>query len=898
MREGNRMKAVTLAFVAAAATAALVDYVNPFIGTAGCNGLGGWGNGNVGPQAMVPFGALRLGPDTNGPIWLKWFHYNGYFWNDTIIRAFSHTHLQGAGEIDLGNFGVMPVRAVSQQLIANASIYNTPYQSSFKKDTETARPGYYGVYVDGPAASAEMTVSGTHSGIHRYNYSATGTPPGLLVDIAHTTHDGPVPNSSVTLNCSGGLVPEPDGLYRVYGSGFTNDMGDFASHSSAGVNMWISFIVESNAPLLATGGLGVWQDSVLSGSCQPFTSSTKGSVGAWLQWSSAATPLTVLVRTGISFVDAPHAAANLAAQQRIGGAWMSFEQAAASASASWESVLSRVQVTPLSEQRACTTCSDLPPGLQLPGHDAAAAQQRVQETADVSLRGFLQSEHAADWLALQGLPADADAALVAQYIANVSGGSLADRAAAPTCTCPSTENDLSAFYTALYHTFSAPTQYSEADGSYPGLDGATHAVWSSAYNASQPGRYFSDLSIWDVHRMQTALFALVAPDVASDFSRTLLAGFDALKTQLPRWPFINIETNTMDGSHSIGVLVDAWMKGVWGLNATHMAAAIATTLQGQDSKYNAGGWVPSEGSSHGASSTLEYAYDDGIAALFANLTGDAGNAATWASRAQNYRNVWSGVSPDLMTVCNRYANGTFDCPTWLDFPYPFNTAYTEADAEQNMWIVPHDLPGLVSLYSSPEAYATALQDLNYNSRFWPFSTFLPNAWLWMGNEPSIMAPWQFAAAGNAYASQTQYWVRWSVDAYYAPARFDSMPGNDDYSCMSAWTVFAYLGLYPIVGTGQYLLASPVWVNATVQLPSLTGSGASSPSLQIVAHNASAATVYAYRAAANGVVLSSPMVTHQQLFGLAPGTPAPAPGTQPPALLEYWLTDTPTDWQTS
>ena len=91
-------------------TSSYHQYVNTFIGSGGS----GFGSGGNNPGAQVPFGAIRLGPDSTSKIFDKdvvipFDHYSGYNYEDTYIRAFSHTRLVGAGVGDFGNFGIMPL---------------------------------------------------------------------------------------------------------------------------------------------------------------------------------------------------------------------------------------------------------------------------------------------------------------------------------------------------------------------------------------------------------------------------------------------------------------------------------------------------------------------------------------------------------------------------------------------------------------------------------------------------------------------------------------------------------------------------------------------------------------------------------------------------------------------
>jgi putative alpha-1,2-mannosidase len=89
---------------------------NLFIGSSGF----AYGYGAVSPAAQVPFGAMRLGPDTASTIPdIEFRHFSGYNYNDIMIRGFSHTRLVGAGLSDFGNFGLMPIRSPPHALEAN-----------------------------------------------------------------------------------------------------------------------------------------------------------------------------------------------------------------------------------------------------------------------------------------------------------------------------------------------------------------------------------------------------------------------------------------------------------------------------------------------------------------------------------------------------------------------------------------------------------------------------------------------------------------------------------------------------------------------------------------------------------------------------------------------------------
>lgn len=120
MARRAQLLAATLLFAAAVRPArggAWTRYADPLLATRGGGGFGGWGCQARNPGAMYPHALLRLGPDTSrvdpvlGEVWSKLARHAGYFGSDSHVRAFSHTHVQGAGDADLGTVGVMVARA-------------------------------------------------------------------------------------------------------------------------------------------------------------------------------------------------------------------------------------------------------------------------------------------------------------------------------------------------------------------------------------------------------------------------------------------------------------------------------------------------------------------------------------------------------------------------------------------------------------------------------------------------------------------------------------------------------------------------------------------------------------------------------------------------------------------
>ena len=175
----------------------LVSYVNPFIGTQEM--------GHTFPGACVPFGFVQLSPDTDTIPYEKDGKYNppvyrycaGYQYLDKTIVGFSHTHFNGTGHSDLGDFLVMPTVGRLQMNPGTADHPESGYRSRFRKETEVASPGYYKVHLDDPDVEAELTAT-SRAGFHRYTFPATDSA-HIIIDMIHGiyNYDGKVTWASI-----------------------------------------------------------------------------------------------------------------------------------------------------------------------------------------------------------------------------------------------------------------------------------------------------------------------------------------------------------------------------------------------------------------------------------------------------------------------------------------------------------------------------------------------------------------------------------------------------------------------------------------------------------------------------------------------------------------------------
>jgi predicted alpha-1,2-mannosidase len=395
-----------------------------------------------------------------------------------------------------------------------------------------------------------------------------------------------------------------------------------------------------------------------------------------------------------------------------------------------------------------------------------------------------------------------------------------------------------AFYTALYHSLLHPNLAGDVDRKYMGFDRAVHTAADFTP--------YQNLSLWDTFRPQNQLLEMLEPQVARDVALSILAiGRDG--GWLPRWALANSETNIMTGDPITPYLVEAWSKG---LLAGHESEAYtllrrnATSLPPASSPYNgrsgqtyyaSRGYVPAglrvgtdcahkggdNDCSHPASATLEYASADAALALMARGLGQTADATMFAQRGQWYRNLWDSSIGHFRP---RTTSGAFVTPY---NPVDAGHLFHEGGAYQYQWLVPQDPAGLVGIMGGRAAaeqrldnffaYPKLLTDPAGTVRkdwiaspydYYSKPTYNPN------NEPDLLAPYMYHWAGRPAKTATV--VRAAMTLFTTGP--NGMTGNDDLGTMSAWYVFASLGLYPTMSGANFLaVSSPQFPSATVRI---------------------------------------------------------------------------------
>jgi predicted alpha-1,2-mannosidase len=359
------------------------------------------------------------------------------------------------------------------------------------------------------------------------------------------------------------------------------------------------------------------------------------------------------------------------------------------------------------------------------------------------------------------------------------------------------------FYTALYHTMVAPNLFSDVDGHYRGHDGEAHL--------DQAHSTYTVFSLWDTYRACKPLYTLLEPARMNDFIQSFLHQYEQ-SGLLPVWELAGNETNCMIGYHSVPVIADAWRKGIRGYDGQlALKAMIASAEQAKwgIDHYRKYGYVPADKEGESVSKTLEYAYDDWCIAQMAKMQGNDAVYKTFMQRAQNWKNLFDPTSGFFRGKANASWQKPFD-------PNEVNFNFTEANAWQYRFAVPHDMSTLMDWMGGPDAFAKALDKLftapsKTTGREQADITGLIGQYA-HGNEPSHHMAYLYNYAGQPW--KTQQRVRQIMDELYTD-KPDGLCGNEDVGQMSAWLVFSALGFYPVAPASNVYIVGTPWFERTV-----------------------------------------------------------------------------------
>ncbi|MCR4032053.1 MULTISPECIES: GH92 family glycosyl hydrolase [Flavobacterium] len=410
------------------------------------------------------------------------------------------------------------------------------------------------------------------------------------------------------------------------------------------------------------------------------------------------------------------------------------------------------------------------------------------------------------------------------------------------------------FYTALYHAQVAPVTYSDKNGQFRTED--DKIVTSKDYTA------YSTLSLWDTFRAENPLLTILEPNRVSDMVNSMLAYYETKKI-LPVWTLYANETNTMTGYHSIPVIVDAYMKGIKGFDAEKAFEAMKATMM-QDERglnfYKKYGYIPYNLLDESVTITLEYAYDDWCVAQMAKALGKQADYEFFSKRAKAYEYLFDAKSGFMRgkSEDGKSWNEPFD-PKHSN--HREHTDYTEGNAWQHSWFVPHNVDNFIKLHGGNDIFTKRLEQLFTESSEITGNNVSADisgliGQYAHGNEPSHHIAYMFNHAGQPW--RTQYWVRHILDTQYNTTA-NGLSGNEDCGQMSAWYVFSSMGLYPMnPASGEYEIGSPIFEKSTLNLPN-------GKTFVIEAENVSEKNFYIQSATLNGKTFNKTAISHQEML---------------------------------
>lgn len=709
-----------------------LEFINPFLGSGGEGYLIGSGT----PAATLPFGMVKLGPDTMDTGAAPFFyHCSGYWYPDKYIIGFSHLHVFGTGAPDYGVLLVNPQIGISDKQTEPLT-----YRHTFKKENEHAEVGLYEVLTDSGIKAQLSTTE--RVGLHRYTWPEAARKV-VLFDLGHALQRCEVVDAEVTADPA---KREITGWLKYCGA------------LSCGHGGFKLFFVARFDQSVEKAGTFSAEHKLLDD-----TYCVGKECGAYFDFGTGQGPVDLKV--GASYVDLEGARQNLLTEADT----LTLEQAVEQARQVWRPMLKTIQVD--------------------------------------------------------------------------AGG---------------TDDELTMFYTAIYHSFFMPDIVSDVDGRYRGMDTEVHDAGDRTY--------YSDFSIWDTYRTLHPLLTLLAPEHQADMVASLVRMYDD-GGAYPRWPIADNESGCMIGTHADIVVSDSYIKDIPIDDPVHAFEGLLVTAKGPKPEgavgaqradiqgYLTNGYCRADVAGSSVSWTLEVAHDDYALSQFAKALGRAEDEQFLLKNSENYRNLYH---PEIGFFLPKDGSGE-----WHDMGRPFDPTrwedwFTEGGAWQYLWYVPHNPDGLAELMGGADKMIERLEGFfklskDYEDNIDALKDIIPRPYYWHGNEPDMHTAYLFSALGRQDLASK--WVRWIMRAHYKNAP-QGIPGNDDCGTMSSWYVFSAMGFLPIPGTPYYYLAKPLFADATMRIQS--------KSLRVVAQGPLTDTAMPVETWFNGTKLEKSVLTWEQL----------------------------------
>jgi predicted alpha-1,2-mannosidase len=406
-----------------------------------------------------------------------------------------------------------------------------------------------------------------------------------------------------------------------------------------------------------------------------------------------------------------------------------------------------------------------------------------------------------------------------------------------------------------------------------------------------PGKIYVNNGFWDTYRTAWPAYTLLYPEFAGE----LVDGFVQHYREagwIPRWSSPGF-ADCMVGTSSDVAFADALVKGVenFDITAAYESAVKNASVATDDTRVGRKsldrsiflGYTPVE-EPEGMSWSMDgYINDFGIAAMASWLLARehdpaarrrlADELAWFEDRARGYvrlfaadRGFFHGRSTDGRW---RQSAEEFDPDRWGD-------DYTETNAWNMAFTVPHDGAGLAALYGGRTGLATKLdqfftrperaREATKGAYQHVIHELTEARDVRMGmfghsNQPAHHIPFMWLHAGRP--ERCQEVVREIMSRFHAGSQIgQGYGGDEDNGEMSAWHLFATLGLYPTaVGSPHYSIGSPLYGRVSIRRPDRED-------LVIHAENQSRRAIHVADVSIDGSPHARAFVTHQELTAAA------------------------------
>ncbi|MGH8024488.1 MAG: GH92 family glycosyl hydrolase [Limisphaerales bacterium] len=417
-----------------------------------------------------------------------------------------------------------------------------------------------------------------------------------------------------------------------------------------------------------------------------------------------------------------------------------------------------------------------------------------------------------------------------------------------------TDHERRFFYSAFYHCFDSPRLIARRGQPFRGLDGRRHVADYDRY---------TPIPFWDTGRDQITLLMLLEPDLVTNVLRTQL--------EMAR------ESGWMDtsfhGDNAVFLYLGCWERGYkfdWAAVYPFLRKNAMDPAGPRNclAEYLTNGWIhdivvdhpspPYADGNAGVATTLEYSWDDYALALYAQKLGREADYRMFLARAHNYTNVFD---PKIGFMRGRRKDGSWISPFDPREPY-YNFMMKEANGWQTLWLVPHDVRGLIGLLGGREKFCAKLDEF-FSTPYHPRGiardvTGMIGQYC-QGNQPDRQTPYFYDYAGQPW--KTQKLVREILTELYGSDKAGlAYPGMDDQGSTSSWYVLSALGFFSTnPARPEYLIGSPLFGRATIHL----GNG---KDLVIVARHNSARNCYIQSAKLNGRPWNKPWFSQSDIAG--------------------------------